>query len=200
MDDDEDGTLQPVGRRTRPALWIGAWVVGLTAIALVAVVGRIGDRPGVTAVASVLVASGLASPAPDELPAIGAVPPALTLPTIDSQPLTTSTVIVRGSSPTSFGPLRVSLYSMRGDELAGADLPAESTFLTALRIPEPRPVGPALLRVSRILGDGGTEPLVDRPVVIAPLAPTPATVRRPPLGEDGLVGGLVFGTAWPPPD
>lgn len=42
-------------------------------------------------------------------------------------------------------------------------------------------------------------------VSIAPSATAPRPRRevrpvpsRPPLGEDGLVGGLVFGTAWPP--
>ena len=39
----EAQTLERVGRSRRPALWIGAWVVGLVAIVALAVVGR--DAP-----------------------------------------------------------------------------------------------------------------------------------------------------------
>jgi hypothetical protein len=53
-----------------------------------------------------------------------------------------------------------------------------------------------------------TPPVIpsDQAVVLTPPptpSPTPLLIRRPlpsrpPLGEDGLVGGIVFGTHWPP--
>jgi hypothetical protein len=59
---DDEHVLERVGRPRRPALWIGAWVVGLVAIVGLAVVGR--DRAG-DDLANVPAAPPVASPAPE---------------------------------------------------------------------------------------------------------------------------------------
>jgi hypothetical protein len=43
-----------------------------------------------------------------------------------------------------------------------------------------------------------TPPQLALPRVPGTFASPPPFPTRPPLGEDGLVGGLVFGTNWPP--
>ncbi len=122
----------------------------------------------------------------------------MTRPSIDGAPVTAARLMVIGTSPDPDRPLRISLYNMWGDELAGTDLQARGAFTVVLRIPDPRPIGPAVLQVSRVDPAGREAMMVERPLVIGPLAVPPPQAQRPPLGEDGLVGGLVFGTAWPP--
>ena len=202
---DEEGGLEPVGRRTRPAYWIGAWVIGLLAVAGLALAGRAATEPSQATVAAV---DGTASAAPGTTTgrAAGAASVSRTAaivlarPTIDSAPVTSARLMVSGSYPDPDRPLKVTLYSMGGDELAGADLLTRGDFTVVLQLPEPRPIGPAVLQVRRVDALGRAELLVERPLVIGPLAFAPAQVARPPLGEDGLIGGLVFGTAWPPTD
>ncbi len=58
---DDEHVLERVGRSRRPALWLGAWVVGLGAIVSLAIVGR--DRAA-DDLADVPAALSAASPAP----------------------------------------------------------------------------------------------------------------------------------------
>jgi hypothetical protein len=66
---DDGHELERVGRPRRPALWIGAWVVGLVAVVGLAVVGRgtpVGD----------LAAGPVVQPAASPAPAAPVPPPA----------------------------------------------------------------------------------------------------------------------------
>ena len=116
---DDEHVLERVGRPRRPALWIGAWVVGLVAIVGLAVVGR--DRPAedlanVPAVlpaasnapAASVPAVGLAGPSfPDDLPRVirprTATSTPRPIPTLGDDGLVGGTVY---SSPAPAGPGR----------------------------------------------------------------------------------------------
>jgi hypothetical protein len=209
---DEEGGLEPVGRRTRPAFWFAAWFIGLVAVAGLAFAGRAATEPTQASpapdAAAVAATDGSASAAPgasagtDGASGPGSRTPGIALarPTVDGAPVTSARLLVNGSYPDPDRPLKVALFNMWGDELAGANLLVRGEFSVVLRLPEPRPIGPAVLQIRRVDAVGRAELLVERPLVIGPLAAAPAQVERPPLGEDGLVGGLVFGTSWPPGD
>ncbi len=67
---DDEHVLERVGRPRRPALWIGAWVVGLVVVVGLAVVGRDGPADDL---ANVPAALSAATPAP-----AASVPPVTT--------------------------------------------------------------------------------------------------------------------------
>ncbi len=77
-------------------------------------------------------------------------------------------------------------------------------LLVALAGPRPRGVAPQDQGVAVIAPTA--DPTAPASTVTAPETAAAATSTsrprprpsRPPLGEDGLVGGLVFGTAWLP--
>jgi hypothetical protein len=117
-DQDVDGGLQPVARRTSPPLWIGGWALGLGVVVAIGLIGTLASSP-------------------------------------------------------SHGQLL-------GDVVIVVPSPSPATTSEPTSTPSPTPLPVAI------------------PRIIRPFATLPPVPTRPPLGEDGLVGGLVFGTNWPP--
>ena len=73
---EDEHVLEPVGRPRRPALWIGAWVVGLVVVVVVAVAGRgvpAGDPAAVLAALPAISAApiALATAVPRPIPTLG---------------------------------------------------------------------------------------------------------------------------------
>ena len=117
---DEAHTLERVGRPHRPALWVGAWVVGLAAIAGLAVAGRDAPVEDLAAVPPALPAASTAPaasvpgvavaspPLPDDLPRVirprTAPPTPRPIPTLGDDGLVGGTVY---SSPGPAGRPRV---------------------------------------------------------------------------------------------
>ena len=66
---DDERVLERVGRSRRPALWIGAWVVGLVAIVGLALAGRDGPAEGLA-----IVPTAGATPSASVTPVIVATP------------------------------------------------------------------------------------------------------------------------------
>jgi hypothetical protein len=78
---DEEHMLERVGRPHRPALWIGAWVVGLVAIVGLAIVGRDAPVEGI-AVASAALPAPLPAPVASPPPAASSPAAAIASPTL----------------------------------------------------------------------------------------------------------------------
>jgi hypothetical protein len=125
--------------------------------------------------------------------------------------ITTRSIEVRGRVREGGGPVVVMLESSTADRLivvtvypvrlpdVGDDAPT-SAFIGTLPIPDPRPIGPAFVRVLGFDATGTSAQVVVRPIQIGQvLDPTYGDgSARPPTGEDGLMGGITSGTnfAW----
>jgi hypothetical protein len=125
--------------------------------------------------------------------------------------ITTLDIEVRGRVREGGGPVVVMLESSTAERLivvtvypvrlpdSGHDAPT-SGFIGTLPIPDPRPIGPAFVRVLGFDATGTSAQVVVRPIQIgAVLDPTYGDgSERPPTGEDGLMGGITSGTnfAW----
>jgi hypothetical protein len=72
--------------------------------------------------------------------------------------------------------------------LGRADDDSSPGFAVTITLPDPRPLGPLVVRVIAFDLDGDPLETLGRPIVIGEI------VRRE-IGEDGLMGGLPFETA-----
>jgi hypothetical protein len=154
------------------------------------------SSPGVAAEASVSIA------APSFQPASG-----LTIrePSRSGVVITTLDLVVRGSRAGPAGPLRVTLESGEATLLADETIPASGAggaFRVDLPLSDPRPGGSMVVQVETFTMHGAPLQVVRIPVTIGDLAhSTPRQVGRDGdggLGEDGIIGGIVFGNAWDP--
>ena len=125
--------------------------------------------------------------------------------------ITTLDIEVRGRVREGGGPVVVMLESRTAERLivvtvypvrlpdSGDNAPT-SAFIGTLTIPDPRPIGPAFVRVLGFDATGTSAQVVVRPIQIGEvLDPTYGDgSARPPTGEDGLMGGITSGTnfAW----
>jgi hypothetical protein len=125
--------------------------------------------------------------------------------------ITTLDIEVRGRVREGGGPVVVMLESSTAERLIvvtvypvrlpdiGHNAPT-SAFIGTLPIPDPRPIGPAFVRVLGFDATGTSAQVVVRPIQIGEvLDPTYGDgSERPPTGEDGLMGGITSGTnfAW----
>jgi hypothetical protein len=192
------------GRRAGPWL-IGTWVAGLAGVVAVAILGGGAVSPG-PRVADVAPSSASPSGVVD-LPVARIV---LEQPSMAGQTITTRDLLVRGHLTEGDGPVRISLWSdsdtqmevLRLDVLRAPDsgLRAEDAapFEARFPLPNPRPNGTMFVEV--VAFDGGGIPLevVRVPILVGSIAVGPPTGRSGTgtHGEDGIVGGIVFGTSW----
>lgn len=106
-------------------------------------------------------------------------------------------VVVMLESSTAERLIVVTVYPVRVPDSGGAPT---SAFIGTLPIPDPRPIGPAFVRILGFDASGTAAHVVVRPIRIgALLDPTYGDgSERPPTGEDGLMGGITSGTnfAW----
>jgi hypothetical protein len=210
-------TFEPVRVRrasgARARLVTAAWVAGLVGIAGLAVVGRLTE----TGVPTVAVAPNVAVASTPELDArppgtsapLPAYPPGmhhlasidrelivLTSPALGDPTITAAELIVQGFLQADAASLRVSLetdwYPIEEatviPALAFGERPGptrHAQFLVRFALSEPRPTIPMSVRVVAFDRDGQWIANVLRPFRLGP-------IERPSLGDDGLLGGLVF--------
>lgn len=199
-------TFEPVRLRrdsdARARLVTAAWVLGLVGIAGLAVVGRL-TEPGVPGVSTVVVAEAPAGTAPANVPMRTTAPNpvpveviVVTSPAEGDPTITAAELIVQGFLQADAASLRVSLETdwYRVDQatvvpaLAFGERPGvtrRAQFLVRFGISEPRLAVPMVVRVVALDRDGNRLADVLRPFRLGP-------VVRPTLGDDGLLGGLVF--------
>jgi hypothetical protein len=128
-----------------------------------------------------------------------------------NQLITTRDLVVRGHLQEGTGRVQVLLQSRGAEPIVvrtveplilpdrrGRVLPPQ--FVVTLPLPDPRPSGPAVVQIVAYDGTGRARDVLLRPIQIgALLDPTYGDgSRRPPTGEDGLMGGITSGTnfAW----
>ncbi len=134
---------------------------------------------------------------------------ALDLPARRGEVVTTRELIVRGRVAIAAGEVRIMLESSNGKPIATAAVdptgfghdgwvPFESRF----RLTTPRPGGEMVLFIVAVDGDGVPIDAIRRRFTVGAIVeiPVPAgrtsggSGERPTHGEDGLMGGLPFGT------
>jgi hypothetical protein len=196
-------------------LAIGAWGLGLLGVVGAALAGGIGDERVAEAPPE---PSGALAVAPVALPApsIEVVPPVassvilLDWPATPTSVVTTRDMVVRGHVPEDSGPVVVMLESRSPERmivvtvnptrLPARDIRGMSAFRATLTVPDPRPTGPAVVHVIAFdAGGDATEVLLRTIQIGAVVDPTYGDgSARPPTGEDGLMGGIPYGTnfAW----
>jgi len=107
-------------------------------------------------------------------------------------------VVVMLESSTAERLIVVTVYPVRVPDPGGSA--PTSAFIGTLPIPDPRPLGPAFVRVLGFDASGTSATVVVHPIrIVAVLDPTYGDgSARPPTGEDGLMGGITSGTnfAW----
>lgn len=190
------------GSGTRARIVTAAWLIALVGIAGFAVAGRLVE-PGVPDVSVVAVAPTPASSAP--LPASAGMHHlastdgeliVLTSPAEGDPTITSVELIVQGYLQSEAASLRVTIETdwYRVDEatllpvLAFGERPGatrHAQFLVRFGLSEPRLIGPMVVRVVALDRDGHLLADALRPFQLGP-------VERPSLGDDGLLGGLVF--------
>jgi hypothetical protein len=162
-----------------------------------------GDDDGGDPVAPVALASATHSPTADDEPAPSvARPPAIVLdmPGRVGAVVDTAGVVIRGRVPDDAGRLQILLQTTADAPIvvvtaqpmsaARTGWPTSpSMFDVEVPLPEPRPIGPALIQIVSYDQRGRARDVLLRRIVIG------ERTRRPTLGEDGLVGGIVFGTS-----
>jgi hypothetical protein len=183
------------GSGPRARLLIAAWLVGFAGVAGVAVAGKLVE-PAVSPVVGAEVTPAPASretatpvPAPDK-------PIVVTSPADGGATITAVELIVQGFLQVDASSLQVILETAgsRIDEttirpaLASGERPGSTRhaqFLVRFGLPDPRPMGPMVVRVVAFDRDGQRLAVVRRPFRLGP-------IDRPTLGDDGLLGGIVF--------
>ncbi|HYH92532.1 MAG TPA: hypothetical protein VD763_05175 [Candidatus Saccharimonadales bacterium] len=132
-------------------------------------------------------------------------------PSMAGQTVTTPDLLIRGHLTDGDGPIRISLWS-------GSDTQMEVVRLDALRAPEtgfrprfaapfqarfplpnPRPNGTMFVEVVAFDRDGIPLESLRVPILVGAIAAPSTGVGQSGTGthgEDGIVGGIVFGTAW----
>jgi hypothetical protein len=111
----------------------------------------------------------------------------MTVPAARNLTVTSSAVDVAGTLAGAAGRIVVSLES-RGSQLLDSRnlLVTDGRFHASFDLPNPRPGGRMFVSVVLLAVDGTPIEAIRRPIVSGPLA-------QRTLGEDGLVGGIVFG-------
>ena len=119
--------------------------------------------------------------------------------------ITTPRLSVRGSRTGPSGPVRITLESSGSKLLASETLPASGgggAFTVDFPLSNPRPGGSMVVQVVAFTSHGIPLEVVRIPIEIgAVLEGAPRNVGRTgdgPIGEDGILGGIVFGNAWDP--
>ncbi|MEA2612443.1 MAG: hypothetical protein QOI52_402, partial [Chloroflexota bacterium] len=196
---------------------VAAWGVGLLAVIGGAIAG--GHSGGDAAPsAAVATAADLRSPDTAEATDTGRFGDDTSIPVVVLETpneanavITTRGIEVRGRVREGGGPVVAMLESSTAERLivvtvypvrlpdSGGSAPT-SAFIGTLPIPDPRPIGPAFVRILGFDASGTAAHVVVRPIRIgALLDPTYGDgSERPPTGEDGLMGGITSGTnfAW----
>ncbi len=137
----------------------------------------------------------------------------VTSPARANQVITTSDLVVRGHVRESSWRVQVVLQSHSAEPIVvrtggpmtrpgDRDRSPGRTFIITLPLPDPRPSGPAVVQVVAYNASGRAQDVVLRPIQIGALVdPTfRGTGERSPSGEDGLMGGIPFGTNVAPRD
>jgi len=119
--------------------------------------------------------------------------------------ITTPGLVVRGTRAVEAGPLRVTLESSGGKLIASETLESvggSTAFRVDFPLSNPRPGGLMVVQVVAFTTHGIPLEVVRIPIEIGALLPgTPRNVGRTgegTRGEDGIIGGIVFGSAWDP--
>jgi hypothetical protein len=111
--------------------------------------------------------------------------------------VTTTAVVIRGQVPRDAGRLQILLQTraatpivvVTAEPMSAARTgwhEAPATFAADLALPDPRPTGPAVIQIVSYDQRGRARDVLLRPIIIGQVA-------RRPIGEDGLLGGIVFG-------
>ena len=182
----------------------------LSVVVGVAVAGGIGKEDaeapsgpsGVPAVAPVV------GPAPpvERAPSVASSVILLDWPSTSTSVVTTRDLVVRGHVPDDSGPIVVMLESrsparmivvtVNPTRLPDGELRGMSAFRATMSVPDPRPTGPAVVHVIAFdAGGDATEVLLRTIQIGALIDPTYGDgSARPPTGEDGMMGGIPYGT------
>ena len=145
--------------------------------------------------------SGAAVVTPPSSAPVGRRQLALDQPARRGDIVTTRELIVRGRVAQTAGEVRIMLESRGGKPVATADIdpigyghgewiPFESRF----RLEMPRPAGDMTLFIVAVDGDGIPIDALRRRFTIGAIIEIPAVGRSRSNGEDGLMGGIPFGT------
>lgn len=153
-------------------------------------------------------ASGSVAPTTD--PGLGSAHLIVTDPLHSGESITTRRLRVTGYALGTAAIVRVSLQARREREIEtatirprqaadGAAVEPVGRFSVAFDLPNPRPNGTMVLEVALIADDGRVVDTIRRRVVLDAIVPTtPGSAGAPSFGEDGLMGGLPFGTLSDP--
>jgi hypothetical protein len=177
-------------------------LIGLAGIVGVSLVGRLAEpgNPSVPAETAGLAPVAAIPPAPTDLPSLPEPSPeelvVITSPAEGDPTITAPELIVQGFLQAEAAQLSVSLETdwyqveeaMIVPALAFAERPAatrHAQFLVRFGLSEPRLSGPMVVRVVALDAEGHQLADVQRPFRLGP-------IERPALGDDGLLGGLVF--------
>jgi hypothetical protein len=194
---------------------VTVWILAFAGIVGVALLGRLSGpadatdgvpialdaAPGAESLASPRSVSGASvQPGADPARADGSAGPdaliVVVSPATGEPTITSGELIVQGSVRPDTHSLRVIV------EALGKPLDAQTVqpgrvvvdgfatvqharFLVRIQLPDPRPIGPMVLEVSAFDRDGKQLAVVRRPFQLG-------RVDRPTLGDDGLLGGIVF--------
>ena len=165
---------------------LGAGVV--VALAIVGI-GLLGGRPTTTPEPRPVIALGPESPATDA----GVIDPEILVVTSPRGPgveITTRRLTIEGHLRATTAVVSVSLEA-RGNRVIDTFVTQPTaTFEVGFDLPNPRPNGRMVVSVMVLGPTGGMIDAIRWPVVIGAIAET--APPRPSLGEDGLMGGLVF--------
>lgn len=205
------------GSRARAGLAVAAWVLGFAGVVGVALFGRLlgpGDpaagvasaplaTPGAESMASPRSgAAASAQPGTDAARADAPTPDALIVvvsPATGEPTITSGELIVQGSVQADAHSLRVVVEALGRPLDAQTVQPARpveegtttrqrARFLVRIQLPDPRPIGPMVVEVVAFDRSGERLAVVRRPFRLG-------RVDRPTLGDDGLLGGIVFSEA-----
>jgi hypothetical protein len=181
-----------------------AWAGGLAAVVGVAAAGSIISTRSVP-VPSVEVAEVAPPLTRASADATRATTVAVEDPARAGAVITTPGLLVQGSRSGPAGQVRVTLESSGAKLVASETIPASGAggaFRVEFPLSNPRPGGTMVVQVVAFDSAGIPVDVVRIPVEIGAIVPAaPAAVARNgsgPMGDDGLIGGIVFGTAWDP--
>jgi hypothetical protein len=201
-------TLEPVGASrgtgARARTITAAWLVMLVGVAGFAVAGRVATPEG-TVVAIIAEAPPAVSSTPlprSAEPSARRVlssdgkPIVLTSPAEGDPTITAVELIVQGFLQADAASVRVVLETGGAPvgeltvrpALAFGERPSSTRhaqFLVRFGLPDPRPIGSMVVRVIALDRDGQRLAVIRRAFQVGP-------IDRPTLGDDGILGGLVF--------
>ncbi len=193
------------------------WGLGLIVVVGAALVGREADG-AMTAEPSPSEHPVPASAAPSGLQIAGRVPLdrwatviVLDAPARTDHPVATQQIVVRGHLLHDTAFLQV-LFQSRSAGLLylqtirpmtvplGNDRSEGTGFVATIPLPDLRPIGAATLQVIAYDARGQVKDVLFRPIQVGTLLdPTyGGMAAKPPTGEDGLMGGITFGTNFVP--